>query len=303
MSRTFRTAVLVALPILTTLALAACRGPASTVTTTASGTPQSTAGVTAVAPTPTPTATPTPTLAAPTPVPTATPTPYGATPTQRPPLQDATPTPAMGPAVTPTPRSITLAPSQDATIWEGEDAVAAGADAHLWVGDGNDGLARRSLLQFDLSSVPAGATITSATLTLAASTPADAASTFSLHRLLASWGEGPSDALGNDQGTAASTGDVTWDWRTFDGERWASGKEGGDFVPTSSADSGSTASVWSGPGLVSDVQGWLDDPSTNFGWIIFGGEGTSNTIHAFWSRNSKGTAAAVPPALTIIYTQ
>jgi len=50
--------------------------------------------------------------------------------------------------------------------------------------------------------------------------------------------------------------------------------------------------------LVTDIQGWLATPSTNFGWLLLGDETTLTTARRFDSRES---APGLRPALQIIY--
>ena len=38
------------------------------------------------------------------------------------------------------------------------------------------------------------------------------------------------------------------------------------------------------PGMVADVQGWLDQPGANFGWILIGDETGPQTVKNFASR-------------------
>ena len=38
--------------------------------------------------------------------------------------------------------------------------------------------------------------------------------------------------------------------------------------------------------MIADVQGWLDDPETNFGWIVLGNEADSPTAKRFHSREN-----------------
>ena len=51
------------------------------------------------------------------------------------------------------------------------------------------------------------------------------------------------------------------------------------------------------PQMVADVQSWLNDPATNFGWLVKGDETTNITAKRFESSESGS-----PPALTINYT-
>lgn len=114
------------------------------------------------------------------------------------------------------PTQVTLTAVADNTLYEDTNAsaqVSNGAGPNFYVGDSwhqAAGLAiRRGVLQFDLSSIPANATIDSVTLTLHLSkTKAATAETVSLNRLLQNWGEGTSDSTG--MGAAATTNDATW---------------------------------------------------------------------------------------------
>jgi hypothetical protein len=114
-------------------------------------------------PTPTPASTPTPT-STPTPAPTPTPTP---TPT---PAPTPTPTPASTPTATPSPTPIPT-PTPDLALYPTADTrVAAqaptsnyGKDAFVAVQRSAGSDCQRALIQFDLSSIPAGSTIDSAT--------------------------------------------------------------------------------------------------------------------------------------------
>jgi hypothetical protein len=165
---------------------------------------------------------------------------------------------------------------------------------------------RRAVIAFDIAgSVPAGSTIGTVTLTLHVTrvpvlvTDTSAA----LHRVLADWGEGASaPAFGEGGGALAEPGDATWVHRFFDTTFWTT--QGGDFSATASA----TATV-SGVGfyswgptaaLLADVQGWLDDPAGNHGWLLKGVETTLESARGYDTRD----AITVPnrPVLTISYT-
>src|SRR5262249_10149697 len=145
---------------------------------------------------------------------------------------------------------------------------------------------RRGLLDFDIAgNVPAGATITGVQLTLFLGQVAGSGGggggdstprTIELHLLTANWGEGitglGSTIAGSGMGFPANNGDATWNARMFPGTLWAS--PGGDFAASAS---GSTivdtvvnnGYVWlSTPALVSNVQGWLNNPASNFGWAV-----------------------------------
>ncbi|MCA9730104.1 MAG: multicopper oxidase domain-containing protein, partial [Candidatus Eisenbacteria bacterium] len=58
---------------------------------------------------------------------------------------------------------------------------------------------------------------------------------------------------------------------------------------------------WSSPGMVADLQGWVDDPSSNFGWVMIGQEtGMVTTQKRFASRENTNTSYR--PVLEITYS-
>ena len=90
-------------------------------------------------------------------------------------------------------------------------------------------------MAFDIAgNIPNGATIDTVSLTLNMSKTQAQAETVQLHRLLADWGEGTSDASANEgSGTGAGAGDATWIHTRFDSETWQT--PGGDFSTAVSA--------------------------------------------------------------------
>lgn len=181
-----------------------------------------------------------------------------------------------------------------------------GAGEFVYVGGSGAG-PRRALLAFDIAAaVPASATINSVTLTLHLSRFSlfSDGNDITLHRVLADWGEGTSDA-GDPGGIGATPtlGDATWDHRFYDDVFWTT--PGGDFDPTVS---GSTFVdvvlghyTWSSTSqMVADVQAWLDNPTSNFGWLLMGDEPTANSAKRFDSR--ENVVPANRPQLVIDYT-
>ena len=90
----------------------------------------------------------------------------------------------------------------------------------------------------------------------------------------------------------------------------------GDFNATASATTvvGSivdppTPYTWlSTSAMVSNVQGWLDNPAANFGWALINADEVNlATVRAFYSRSATVNAGGDPldpsarPALTITY--
>ncbi len=200
--------------------------------------------------------------------------------------------------------TINIMPSKDNTLYEyvkvdGDRSNALGS--HFFTGKTVQSELRRGVLAFDIAgSIPPGSTITSVTLSLNMSkTLTDDARTTELHKLLADWGEGTSHALGEEgDGAPATPNDATWRHRFFDMIFWTT--QGGDFSATVSASQlvGPLGQyTWSSPQMVADVQLWLDNPASNFGWVVLGDEATAGSAKRFDTRES-----ASPPVLTIQYT-
>ena len=203
------------------------------------------------------------------------------------------------------PGSVTLEPSADNTLFEDSSSFRSnGAGQHLFVGNTNRRNTRRALLRFDVAgAVPPGATVTEVTLRMRMSRTRGGNETVTLHRVLADWGEGASDASGAEGGGAgAAPGDATWVHRSFDTEVWET--PGGDFEAeaSGSAEVGGTGhDTWQSPGgMVTDVQSWLDAPETNFGWLLKGNENGRQTAKRFDSREHSTTGNR--PLLTVDFT-
>jgi len=110
-----------------------------------------------------------------------------------------------------------LVPVRDNTIYAESVTSSNGAGEHVFAGRNNDNETRRGLLAFDLTGLPAGSTITAATLEMYCSKagPGSSPQGIRLQRLLASWGEAGSDGgLEEGQGGPAQTGDArSASWR------------------------------------------------------------------------------------------
>lgn len=199
-------------------------------------------------------------------------------------------------------KSLTLTTSKDATLYQDNNGgIANGAGVHLFAGSTASRAIRRALVAFDLASqIPAGATVTRVVLALRISIARGGPQAMTLHRVTKNWGQGTSNAGdGHDGGgTSAATNDVTWIHTFRPNQRWTTA--GGDFDATPDA----TTSVdfveakWESPGMIARVQQWLDQPSTNFGWLVKGNENTSATAKRFDSREIGETTL---PALLIEY--
>lgn len=199
-----------------------------------------------------------------------------------------------------------FAPSKDNTLYE-----SVTGDLSNGVGDGlfagrttpTTDLIRRAVLAFDLADqIPPGSVIHSASLAL---TVPDIVlprpdATFTVRPLLSDWGQGFSDVRGDEsEGAPAADGDATWIHTFYPDQVWVT--PGGDFgaVPSASVVvSGPGTYTWGG--LAGDVQGWVDNPGSNFGWIVIGDESTLSSVRRFASREYP--VIGERPALTVDYT-
>lgn len=211
-------------------------------------------------------------------------------------------------------QSISFSAAADNTIYQENPLFSNGSGQNIFAGNTANSIPRRALIKFNinLSPPPPGTAstyvITSATLQLTMNRSIAIASNISLYKATSSWGEGASDAGGQEgRGTAAALNDATWSCRFFDGaagcgQSWVT--PGGDFNPVPSA----TTSVgpalgiynWSSAQMVADVQDWVNSGgTTNLGWVIKGNEAAPTTANRFGSRENP--TAADRPVLNISY--
>jgi uncharacterized protein (TIGR03118 family) len=213
-----------------------------------------------------------------------------------------------------------LTVTADTFINSGTPNSNAGATG--WFDAGTDGVGgvRRGLFRLDLSTIPAGSTVTSAVVQLTVvKVPGNGPvnSTFDLFRLQASWNEG--NKSGNN-GSTASTGEATWNARMQGTANWTTPGAKNNAVAAASASTAvssafNTKYSWSGSGVVADVQFWVDNPSQNFGWLLTSrSESSRRSVRGFASRQSGGNVGTlvvnytppppppppnVPPAVSI----
>jgi hypothetical protein len=199
-----------------------------------------------------------------------------------------------------------LAPIADTTLLESNPLNNLGALDNLTAGTSDEGFLSRALLRFDVSSsIPVGASITQVNLFVAVVTfPLGGDSNFGLHRLLRDWGEGDKDE--SDVGAPATTGEATWLSRFHPATLWTApgGQAGTDYEGAPSAVvSVSGLDLYefeSSAALIADVQNWLDNPASNFGWMLKTEDEVEDaTIRCFASREDLFGDA---PQLVVKYT-
>ena len=187
--------------------------------------------------------------------------------------------------------SLTIVSSKDNTLFgDVWDDLSNGAGSGMYSGrtapDAKPNVFRRALVQFDLSLIPANATITSARLDVVCTKSPNAVTReFTLHRLTTDWGEGASSSAGG-AGSFAEPGDATWVYNFYATSQWTNA--GGDFVAQVSS---TTEMQDEGPyvfpstdQMIDDAQYWLDNPASNFGWLIMGEEDSVKTARRIGTR-------------------
>jgi hypothetical protein len=190
----------------------------------------------------------------------------------------------------------------DATLIE--DATggrASGNGDGIFVGRTQRDGYRRGLIRFDVSTIPANATIQSATLGLYLLRGRPESFLLEVHRASNNWGEGLSSSFGG-VGAPAQAGDATWIHRFFGtSQLWTI--PGGDFAPAVSASEIIEApeGVYhqiNGSGLATDIQVWINQPTSNFGWALT--SEVSSSAKAYASR--EHTNPAFRPQLIVNWT-
>ena len=192
----------------------------------------------------------------------------------------------------------------------------------MFVGSDGQSRPKRGLIEFNIPAfVPAGATITGASLSLVLGQVAGADTTprtIGLFDVTTNWAGGTNGTTGHPgpgfggtgQGFAPNIGDATWNFSQFNTTAWNT--PGGDFSSTESAatavsQSLNTPYVWGSTAqMVADVQGWLDGSLPNFGWLLKNdSEGSPTTFRAFYT--AEGAAEQeVPdfaPLLTVDFVE
>ena len=207
-------------------------------------------------------------------------------------------------------QTLTVAADKDNTIYSAYPGNSNGSGAFLFAGQNgasNANSVQRALLHFNLSSIPAGSTITAATLTITVGKSGPVATGINLNKLTTDWGAGTSDAGGVEaSGAAATTNDATWVNNFFGSSTWTTA--GGDFSGTASGHALIGSSITSNtvinissPGILADIQSFVNNPATNFGWIISSdNEAQENSVKRIISTNSAN--ASLRPTLSVTYT-
>jgi hypothetical protein len=194
-----------------------------------------------------------------------------------------------------------ISASLDTTLFEdAAGSIGNGAGQHLFVGKSGEDLVRRALLYFDTAVLPEEAEVLSAEVRFTV-TRGDRSLMVRLHRVARDWGEGTSDAPGNEgQGAPATALDATWLHAAYDTELWST--PGGDFdslaldareVP------GLGEYTLGGPLLAALVEAWVSGATANHGVLLNAPGSTEGGALRLDSRENPETANR--PVLVVRY--
>ncbi|TAL02024.1 MAG: DNRLRE domain-containing protein [Verrucomicrobia bacterium] len=208
--------------------------------------------------------------------------------------------------------SLTNTPSADTSLIEVAPENSNGGQAWVLSARTQNGPRTRALYRFNLTALPTNAIIFSAVLQVDCTRQSSEImcltdSAFGLHRMFRPWGEGTNAATTQPgQGVPAHPGDATWNHAFYPTNAWsapggladvdfASLESSFQFVTTPGA---SPYRFESTPELVDDVQTWVRQPATNFGWMLISdSEDTICTARRFNSREDPNSQ----PQLEIQY--
>jgi hypothetical protein len=142
---------------------------------------------------------------------------------------------------------------------------------------------RRSMVRFDLSAIPNGSTITSATLKLTETGTQGSARTLAVHRLTKNW----------------TNAGVTWN--KYDGVTdWTAA--GGDYA----AATATNAITWTASyktdtwDVTTDVDNFVNNATANYGWLVK--DNSEDDSQQFWMYGTvDNVTSANRPVLTVVY--
>ena len=168
------------------------------------------------------------------------------------------------------------ATNMDSYVQQNSAGTNYGDDTSLYVRSRSSGNRNwRTYVRFDLSSLPTGATIVSATLRLNITTAPSASRTYQVYRVTGNWAEGT----------------ITW-----------ANQPNVAGSPTASATIGSPTG-WKEWDITSDVQAFYAGTATNYGWRIRDQTESSPTDYQGTFSSSETTGTITDPQLVVIYNR
>jgi hypothetical protein len=211
---------------------------------------------------------------------------------------------------------VAIIPVADTSILSGDPGNSMGKVEWLLAGIIQNRQTNRTLMKFDVAAaVPRGSKIQAATFYISVNRQASDElkhSFYELRRMLRPWGEGTnywSDQIGEGHGTPAGPGGATWLYSFFATNAWAApgAAEGIDFseeITSSTFINSTEVFEFEGtPQMLADIQVWLDNPGTNFGWMLKSeAEARPDEVFASAKRFTSREEPANAPLLAITYT-
>jgi hypothetical protein len=218
-------------------------------------------------------------------------------------------------------KALTLSATKDASIFNADGSYnenGSGGSDIMRVGYSDEyGYIVRSLVAFDVSSIPKNVKIISASLVFTIGKSGNNVKSVFVHKLTQNWTEGASlvegcdyaDSYCREPGASVGEGnDVTWLHTQYSTAEWTT--SGGTFASTPSASvPNGGMGTFSSQGLVDDVKAWMSAPDSNFGWILkvdedaIDGSGGEQIRYLTKDAAANGAAASTKPSLVIVYQQ
>jgi len=209
---------------------------------------------------------------------------------------------------------VSITTSRDATIVQSADGSTGNSTGLVYVGcvGKPNNIIRRGLFYFNIAgNVPSNAIIDSVKLSLSFYMGYN--TTLMMYKTTSNWTEGTSFTTGG-LGVAATPSDVTWLHSSFNTTKWTI--PGGDYdsqlSATKSITSSTTNILLSTETMKTQVQDWLTNPNTNYGWLLkLDNEALSQAgvMTKIYSKecDGNGTTAVPPsadkiPTLNVYYT-
>ena len=226
----------------------------------------------------------------------------------------APPSASTGSTATP-PVTVTLGAAEDTYITadttNGAYILNYGKDTTMYVGEvgTSPDLEQRLLLKFDVSGIPPGSVITSATLRLTlnkimSGSAANSTKSLDAYALTQSFVEGTSSLVNScPTGASWTNRDCGVGWTTWGGTYDATTKYATGRVESSGASPlpGSFVSGWVTWDLTALAQGWVDGVIVNNGFLVKSNDTDQTYSLQFLTKENNSSGGKYAPQLVVVY--
>jgi len=217
----------------------------------------------------------------------------------------------------------------DETLFQGNVNGSLGVPG-VFVGTDSNTSFKYGLMAFNISSIPVGSPITGVTLDLyigmVAGSGGQTVTNFGPPRTISvfdesqPWGAstnipGRASFAGTGQGSPANPGDATWNDASFNSNAalavpWTTGTPAN--ITSSSVALATTAGIpgtsnalvqWSSAALTAEIQGWVNNPSSNNGLVLVNANSTgAQSFLGFWgAQGAINSGNGLSPDLIVTY--